>query len=385
MRTKPLILVVDDLESHLKAIGNTLLNSGYEVTLAFNGKRAVEVAKNALPDLILLDIVMPEKDGFEVIQELKAYEPTSEIPIIFLTSQKDNEYILKAFQLGGVDYIIKPANKEETIARVNTHLDLRNAKRQILEQNEKLKSLVEDKSEFLELASKDMKIPLNEIRGYLDLINQFHLDSLPKELREYLESIDKNTKSMANVINDLLLLNDIEAGNVSNIFKSIDINLIITKMIRYFENLAKSKRISMSYESNISNQALVVADQEKLELVLTRLLANTIRFAKPAKNNINGAWSLVTIKARNTVFNNKEYVLVEIEDQGVGINKDELQKIFNKFSKATIQSSANDSYTIDTGLSLVKALIESMDGKISIDSKLNIGTIVRFTLPLVKN
>lgn len=385
MRTKPLILVVDDLESHLKAIGNTLLNSGYEVTLAFNGKRAVEVAKNALPDLILLDIVMPEKDGFEVIQELKAYEPTSEIPIIFLTSQKDNEYILKAFQLGGVDYIIKPANKEETIARVNTHLDLRNAKRQILEQNEKLKSLVEDKSEFLELASKDMKIPLNEIRGYLDLINQFHLDSLPKELREYLESIDKNTKSMANVINDLLLLNDIEAGNVSNIFKSIDINLIITKMIRYFENLAKSKRISMSYESNISNQALVIADQEKLELVLTRLLANTIRLAKPIKANSNAPWSLVTVKTKNTNYNNKEYVLVEIEDQGAGINKDELQKIFHKFSKVTVQGTANDSYTVDTGLSLVKAVIESMEGKINIDSKQNIGTIVRFTLPLVKN
>jgi signal transduction histidine kinase len=384
-RTKPLIMVVDDLESHLKAIGNTLLNSGFEVTLAFNGKRAVEVAKNALPDLILLDIVMPEKDGFEVIQELRAYEPTSEIPIIFLTSQKDNEYLLKGFQLGAVDYIIKPANKEETIARVNTHLELRNARKYILEQNDKLKVLVEDKSEFLELASKDLKIPLNEIRGYLDLINQFGSDVIPKEVKEYIDTIDRITKSMANVINDLLLLNDIEAGNVSNIFKSIDINLIIAKMIKYFENLARSKRISMSYDSNISAQTIVIADQEKLEMVFTRLLANTLRFSKAYKGNNSAPWSLVAIRTKNTIINNKEFVLIEIEDQGSGMTKDELQNAFAKFSKITVQNNANEATSLETGLSVVKALIESMDGRITIDSKPNVGTIVRFTLPLVRS
>ncbi len=384
-RTKPLILVVDDLESHLKAIGNTLLNSGFEVTLAFNGKRAVEVAKNALPDLILLDIVMPEKDGFEVIQELKEHEPTSEIPIIFLTSQKDNEYLLKGFMLGAVDYIIKPANKEETIARVNTHLELRNARKLIQEQNDKLKVLVDDKSEFLELASKDLKIPLNEIRGYLNLINQFGTDSIPNDIKNYIGNIDKITKSMANVINDLLLLNDIEAGNVSNIFKSLDVNLTITKMIKYFENLARSKRISISYESSISAQTLVIADQEKLEMVLTRLLANTIRFAKNVKGNNSAPWSLVAVKSKNTIMNNKEYVLIEIEDQGSGISKEELQNIFSKCSKVTIQSNTNESYTVETGLSVVKALVESMDGRITIDSKPNVGSTVRFTLPLVNS
>lgn len=378
-RSKPLIMVVDDLESHLKAIGNTLMNADYDITLAFNGKRAIDIAKNALPDLILLDIIMPDITGFEVIKELKNYQPTKDIPIIFLTSQKESEYILEGFALGAVDYIIKPANKEETIARVNTHLEIRNSRRIIQEQNNKLQSLLNEKNEFLELASKDLKTPLNEMRGYLDIIISENVEQLPKVFQEYIEKFDRTTKNMANVINDLLLINDIEAGNIKSIVQSVDINLTITKIIRRIENISRAKRISMDFNTNIPSNNFISADQEKLELILTRIYANALRFAKHSKS-ANAPWSLITTRAKLTMMNEKLFIYIEIEDQGVGLNKDDIDKFFNKFHKITINN-GGDYLVVESGMHIVKLLIESMGGKITVDSKIGVGTVVKFLLP----
>lgn len=378
-RNKPLIMVVDDLESHLKAIGNTLMNENFDVTLAFNGKRAIDIAKNALPDLILLDIMMPDISGFDVIKELKSYEPTKEIPVIFLTSQKESEYILEGFSLGAVDYIIKPAKKDETIARVNTHLEIRKSRMIIQEQNAKLQNLLVEKNEFLELASKDLKTPLNEMRGYLDIILNDNLSNLPKQYHDYLEKFDRTTKNMINVINDLLLINDIEAGNIKSIVQSVDVNLFITKIIRRIEPIARSKRISMDFSSQHSGNSVVSVDQEKLELILTKIYANALRFANSV-NTASAPWSLIATNTKPSVINDKLYLLLEIEDQGLGLSKEDVEKYFDKFHKIRINHS-NEYTTIDTGMHIVKLLIESMGGKISVESKLNIGTKIKILLP----
>ena len=378
-RSKPLIMVVDDLESHLKAIGNTLMNADYDITLAFNGKRAIDIAKNALPDLILLDIMMPDITGFEVIKELKSHQATKDIPVIFLTSQKESEYILEGFALGAVDYIIKPANKEETIARVNTHLEIRNSRRIIQEQNQKLQGLLSEKNEFLELASKDLKTPLNEMRGYLDIIMTEDFEQLPKNVQEYIEKFDRTAKNMANVINDLLLINDIEAGNIKSIVQSVDINLAIKKVIRRIENVCRQKRISMDFNSNIPSNNFISADPEKLELIITRIYANALRFAKQSKS-ANAPWSLITTRAKLTMMHEKLFIYIEIEDQGVGLNKDDTEKFFDKFHKITINNSGELS-VVESGMHIVKLLIESMGGKITVDSKTGVGTVVKFLLP----
>ena len=378
-RSKPLIMVVDDLESHLKAIGNTLMNADYDITLAFNGKRAIDIAKNALPDLILLDIMMPDITGFDVIKELKSHQATKDIPIIFLTSQKESEYILEGFALGAVDYIIKPANKEETIARVNTHLEIRNSRRIIQEQNQKLQGLLSEKNEFLELASKDLKTPLNEMRGYLDIIMTEDFEQLPKNVQEYIEKFDRTAKNMANVINDLLLINDIEAGNIKSIVQSVDINLAIKKVIRRIENVCRQKRISMDFNSNIPSNNFISADSEKLELIITRIYANALRFAKQSKS-ANAPWSLITTRAKLTMMHEKLFIYIEIEDQGVGLNKDDTEKFFDKFHKITINNSGELS-VVESGMHIVKLLIESMGGKITVDSKTGVGTVVKFLLP----
>jgi signal transduction histidine kinase len=376
-REKPLILVVDDLESHLKAIGNTLLNSGFEVALAFSGKRAVDIAQNTIPDLILLDIVMPEMDGYQVCSILKSNPKTKEIPIIFLTSQKDKEFLLKAFQLGAVDYIIKPANKDETLARVNNHLELKRSRELIQAQNARLKELLDEKNEFLELASKDLRNPINEVRGYNDLLlkHSEHQFGASKEIREYTKNIEIQTRQMMTIINDLLFLNEVEQGRAHSIFQSIDINLAILQAIKEYEPKAKPKRIAIYYETNIDNSALVVADKEKLEKTLDNLLSNAIKFSKFYKS--------IYIKTRLTLDDNKPYVLVEIKDQGVGLTPEDLEKIFVKFAKLSAKPTDGET-SVGLGVATIKLLIEEMNGKIWYEINDDEGITVRFILPVAE-
>ncbi len=372
-REKPLVMVVDDLESHLKAIGNTLLNNGYEVALAFNGKRAVDVAKNTIPDIILLDIVMPEMDGYQVCKALKDDPKTANIPIIFLTSQKDTEHIVLGFQIGAVDYIVKPANKDETLARVKTHLELKNAKERLEAQNNKMQELLKDKNEFLELASKDLRTPINEVRGYNELINKINSrpNFLSAEIQEYTKKIEIHTRQMMTIINDLLFLNEVEHGRVQSIFKSIDLNLILLKVVKTYEQIAKPKRIVINYEPGLDHTTLVVADQEKLEKVLDNLISNAVKFSKFYKS--------IFIKTRLVLEDNQPAVLVEIKDQGVGLTPQDLQNIFVKFAKLSSKPTGDEN-SIGLGLATVKLLIDEMNGKIWYESKEDEGTTVRFTL-----
>lgn len=372
-REKPLVMVVDDLESHLKAIGNTLLNNGYEVALAFNGKRAVDVAKNTIPDIILLDIVMPEMDGYQVCKALKDDPNTAHIPIIFLTSQKDTEHIVKGFQLGAVDYIVKPANKDETLARVKTHLELKYTKERLEAQNLKMQELLNEKNEFLELASKDLRTPINEVRGYNELINKINSrpNFLSAEIQDYTKKIEIHTRQMMTIISDLLFLNEVEQGRVQSIFKSIDLNLILLKVIKTYEQIAKPKRIVINYESGLDHTSLVVADQEKLEKVLDNLISNAVKFSKFYKS--------IFIKTRLVLEDNQPAVLVEIKDQGVGLSPQDLQSIFVKFAKLSSKPTGDEN-SIGLGLATVKLLIDEMNGRIWYESKEDEGTTVRFTL-----
>ena len=375
-RNKPLVLVVDDLESHLKAVGSSLVNSGYGVALALNGVKALEIARKTIPDLILLDILMPELDGLGVCEALKKDPETKDIPIIFLTSQKDNETILKGFELGAVDYIIKPANKEETLARVKIQLELKRSRETIIEQNEKLQELISDKTDFLSIASKDLRGPINEIRGYIDLLKSFKLEIFDP----YLFKIDLLTKNMINVINDLLLINDIEEGRVRSIFKSVDVLTLISKVIQNNQASAKSKKISIGLDSKFSNQILVKADQEKLEIIINNLISNAVKFSKQPKS-LSSPWSLISVRTSPTSFNGKDYVLIEVEDQGVGMSQQDLQQLFKKFNKLSSKPTGEE-YSVGLGLPLVKLLVDEIGAKIGFESKLDVGTIVRLLVPV---
>lgn len=164
---KPLILIVDDILNNLQIIGNTLIDEGYEISMAQNGKQALEMVENIQPDLILLDVMMPEMDGFEACAKFKENEMTKNIPIIFLTAKNETEDIVKGFEVGGIDYIVKPFNSSELLARVKTYLELKRSRELNAQINTRLRRMNEEKdrqakelegpAENLLVLLKDMK------------------------------------------------------------------------------------------------------------------------------------------------------------------------------------------------------------------------------------
>jgi len=164
------ILLVDDSVQNLRLLGNMLREKNYQIALAQNGKEGLQLAHKILPDLILLDIMMPELDGYEVCDKLKKDEAAKDIPVIFLTAKTSNDDIIKGFRTGGVDYITKPFNKEELFMRIKTHLDLKRAHDKISKQAESLRELNATKDKMFSVISHDLRAPLGGIKSMLDLI-----------------------------------------------------------------------------------------------------------------------------------------------------------------------------------------------------------------------
>lgn len=166
---KPLILVVDDVAKNIQVIGNLLVEQGYEISVAINGEQAIETAKLTKPDLVLMDVMMPGIDGYQACIEFKKDNDLKDIPIIFLTAKSDIEDVVKGFALGGVDYIFKPFNKSEVVARIENHLELKFSKELVIENNKKVSDLKEKIDKELSIASDYFKslLPVEIDNDYL--------------------------------------------------------------------------------------------------------------------------------------------------------------------------------------------------------------------------
>jgi DNA-binding response OmpR family regulator len=185
---KPLILIVDDVPQNLQVMGNFLIGKDYDIYMAASGQKALEMANKIWPDLILLDVIMPEMDGFQVCQELKAKAETKDIPVIFLTAKTQMEDILKGFEVGAVDYVTKPFNKKELLARVSTHVALRSAQKKIVK--------LEQKNAVLALgltASHELNQPLTVLKGNLELLqNSIEKNSLTDRQQHFIKKMEQS-------------------------------------------------------------------------------------------------------------------------------------------------------------------------------------------------
>lgn len=374
MRKKPLILVVDDLESNLQVAGNLLVEAGYDISLIVDGKKAISIAKKILPDMILLDLVMPDTDGLEVCRKLKESELTQEIPIIFLTSMKNTDNIVKGFELGAVDYIVKPANKQETLARIKTHLELRRSKEIIIEQKKKLQDLIDERNTFFTITSDQLMNPINAIKGYNDHIKQYNIkNENSNDLRRFSQLIDAEISTVSSTINDFLYLYNLEEGNLPSIVESFNINLLIDKILEEFKQDTKAKRLILNFETEVDKTTHASADKEKMEVILKHLISNAIKYTN--------FYRTIYIKATEYI-ENKRFIKIEIKDQGVGMNEEDLKNIFNKYSQLSPEPTNNEQ-SVGIGMTIVKNLIDEMNCKIFIDSQEGVGTTVRVIIPTI--
>lgn len=360
------ILIVDDVQLNLDLMKEILSEKEYMIATAVNGKSAIAKAKAHKFDLILLDVVLPDIDGFEVCSHLKSNSQTQDIPIIFLTAKIDKDSIIKGFQLGAVDYIPKPFSKEELLARVNLHLTLRKIQDELIRSKEMAEAAAKAKAIFLANMSHEIRTPMNGIVGMVDILKRSQLTS---EQREYLDIIEISGQNLLIIINDVLDFSKIEAGQIT--FERIRFNLAdeVNEVVKILRYKAVQKNLDMSFHIEPDVPELLIGDPLRLKQVLINLCNNSIKFTSEG-------FVLVRVK----LIEMKEGTVrlqFEVQDTGIGISPENQSKLFKSFSQADVSTTRKFGGT-GLGLAISKNLVQLMNGNIGIISEEGKGAIFHF-------
>ncbi|QTA82836.1 Signal transduction response regulator, receiver domain histidine kinase, Hpt-like [Desulfonema limicola] len=376
------IIIVDDNPDNLRLLAGLLGQKGYNVRLIRDGKMVLASAKSAKPDLILLDILMPEINGYEVCRQLKQDKDTSDIPVIFISALNEVVDKVKAFSSGGVDYITKPFHQEEVFARIEAHLSLRKLQKDIAEKNtclletqEKLikaKAEAEQaarvKSQFLANMSHEIRTPLNSIIGLSHLALQTGLT--PKQ-QDYLVKIQTSSYSLLGIINDLLDFSKIEAGKMD--IESVDFNLedVLENLSTLLSIKAQSRGLELIFKTAENVPLFLTGDPLRLGQILINLTDNAIKFTE--KGEIMVSTELMAETGSSQVI-----LKFTIHDTGIGLTQEQIKKLFHAFTQA--DGSITRRYG-GTGLGLVicRHLAELMGGEISASSIPGRGSSFSFT------
>ncbi len=365
------ILIVDDLPDNLRLLSETLTERGYEVQCAINGKLALMAVENAPPDLILLDIKMPGLDGYEVCTKLKSQESTSSIPVIFLSALDDVFDKVKAFSVGGVDYVSKPFQVEEVLARVENQLTICRLQKQLEHQNLKLHQLNDELArsnqeleQFAYIVSHDLQQPLQTITGFAELMLSLKSEIvLEEEADEYVLPILEEGIRMQELIKNLLEYSRV--GTKRRELKPIDCNLILAETLKNIHHSIEQSQAIITHQT----LPTIKADKIQLGQLFQNLIENGIKYRRP------GVIPQVTISAEQQ---GQEWVFT-IEDNGIGIKADYFERIFQIFQRLhTIQ----DYPGTGIGLAICKKIVERHGGRIWVESEFNVGTTFYFTIPL---
>ena len=279
--TDGLILIVDDVPQNLQVLRSTLQKSNYRIAAANNGEVALRYLQKNTPDLILLDVMMPVINGFEVCKQIKAQDHLKDIPVIFLTARTEKEDVVKGFEAGGVDYITKPFNMSELISRVKTHISLKNARDTILNMNESLIALNEEKTELMHIASHDLKNPLTAILMHAQSLKD--LNPIESESYEGGEAILRSGSKMLDIITNLLDMQRLEAGQEDSTPELIDIIELVSQVLKEHQSHAQKKQMHVQW--NPENELFFTESNWRLlQQILDNLISNALKYTPPGGN-----------------------------------------------------------------------------------------------------
>lgn len=370
------ILVVDDIAKNIQIIGNILLGEKYDVSFALSGEDTIKLVHKEKFDLILLDIIMPGMNGFEVCTKIKSDPETNNIPIIFLTAKSDTDSIVKGFKIGGQDYLTKPFNEDELLARVNTQLQLKSQQEQLksineelevkvkrrtfeLEQaNKKLALLDNAKNTFLKLISHELRTPLNAINGFIEILYPSLKSTEHKESINYLK---KSSDRLIDLSDTALLITELQLGQYSYQFKDVLINQLVDDIFIIISERVIEKNITIRKNFDTDNLH-ISCDYELIKNCIKKILINAIAFSGNNSEIILNSWK------------NKNEICFEIIDNGPGFSEDNFSNFFEFFQKDEINFNKEG---FGLGLATVKLIMDIHGGRVNIKNRDEGGAVVQ--------
>ncbi|MDD2411379.1 MAG: hybrid sensor histidine kinase/response regulator [Bacteroidales bacterium] len=364
----PKILLVDDIPQNIQVLGGFLSDLKYHLSYATSAMEALRLVKSNQYDLILLDIMMPDMDGFTLCHELKGINDVSEVPIIFISARTDQDSILKGFQMGGVDYITKPFNSHELIARVKTHIELRNQKRMLQQVNNRLEGMVDTRTEelrkannklmklddakndFLQLISHELRTPLNNITLLLDVLK---LKLVDEKYNNYFIRIEDSMRRLIEFSELALLITTMSAS----VNKQLNWNRIIAKdlmdnILQKNASFIAEKDIKVYNTLEVSNLSFM-GEYFLIEKSFDIVVNNAVKYSE-----YGGSVYIIAEKIDS-------FIVFRIKDEGCGFDESSMESFFTAFSVAQI-----DHHQQGFGLSLrlLNMIVEAHFGKVEIQN-----------------
>lgn len=363
---KDVILVVDDQPNNLKVI-SSVLGDSYSLSFANNGPNALKILENLQPDLILLDVMMPGMDGYEVCQRIKSTEKTKELPVIFLTAKNDIEDILKAFRAGAVDYITKPFNIMELKVRVGNHISLKHTREQLKNANDKLLQVIHEKDKFFTIIAHDLRNPFIGISSLSQIMVE-QLGSLQlDEMEEYAREIHHAFINAFNLLKNLLSWAKSQTGRMDFVPQQLDVQELITETIAFIQEAAILKNIEI--ESQIAEGLSVFADKEMVATVMRNLVSNAVKFTHTGG------------KVRISCERSDQHIQISVVDNGIGMTSKMVEEIF-RIDVSNGRKGTNGEPSSGIGLLLCKEFTERNGGTIKVESQPDEGSTFNITLPV---
>lgn len=366
-----MILMVVNTTNTLGILFDYLRGFGFKVMVASDGESALSTVEPIKPDIILLDVALPGIDGFETCRRLKANEATKNIPVIFITAQANTVDKVRGFALGAVDYITRPIQSEEVVARLKTHLTLRHLQLALAEQNTRLQAeiaerekLIEELDAFAHTVAHDLKNPLGVTMNYATFLQKF-LDKLtPEDLKSRLDVITRNGQKMNNIINELLLLASVRTEEIE--LQPLEMAEIVAEV---------QARLTFMIEEY---QAEIIVPTETtwpmawgygpwIEEVWTNYISNAIKYGgQPPRVELGGSTS-------------EGWAKFWVRDNGHGLTLAEQKELFIPFTR--LSQAHVEGHGL--GLSIVQRIVEKLGGTVAIESKgaSGEGSMFSFTLP----
>ena len=357
------ILIVDDVVSNVLLLKILLTNEKFQVCTASNGYMCIEQAKQEKPDLILLDVMMPDISGFETAVILKKDPETLDIPIIFLTALNNPSDLVKGFQVGANDFLTKPFNKEELVMRVMHQIQLVAAKRIIIKQNEELKRTISNRDKMYSVIAHDLRSPMASIRMVLNLaVNVVSPDVVGEEIFSLLDKANRESEETHDLLDNLLKWTKSQTGRLNVVYQDID----VPGVVDIFRMIAEMKKIKIQYIP-CSEKLVVHADADMVKTIIRNFLSNAVKFT-PEDKGIEVSCTREGGMAK-----------ISVRDHGVGISPERLENIFRK-GETTYGTGGEEGSGL--GLQLCQDFAQKNGGEAVVESVLGEGSTFSVLVPL---
>lgn len=375
----PKCLIVDDLEANLVALENLLKDEKVQIIRAQSGLDALALLLEHDFALALVDVQMPQMDGFELAEIMRSTEKTRSIPLIFVTAAgADAQRVFQGYEKGAVDFLPKPLNPHIVISKVRVFLELYNQREQLKQKLKKieetehyLQAALKSRDEFLSICSHELKTPLTSLKMQIQIVHRLkekkgeEVAFAPANMEKFLSHADRSVERIIHLVNDMLDISRVATGRLSLNIEEVKLDFLvmdIAERLKPFMELA-----GCDLHVSIKNSITGLWDKFRVEQVLTNLLTNAAKYAPEAPVEI-------------LVYKENRFAVVEVKDRGPGISESDQKRVFERFERIANEDSVSG---LGLGLYISKEIIELHHGSLTLTSKLTEGTSFYMKLPLL--